>query len=264
MDIGAIATAQQGPLGTPIPSRALASGRVKTRNGDRRARNGNRRGVDWLLAQRPTRSERVPRREREAALAVAQERRRLARELHDGVAQDLAFIVSQTLRLTRTFPDEPALERIAAAAERALAESRATLSGLVRSESTTLAAAVSDQAHEMAERAGLRLELEVADGIDTTAEVEHAVLRIVREAISNAARHADATTVAISVWSTAAGLRVRVADDGCGFDPARTQSSRSAGGFGLVSMDERARALGGKMRLESRPGVGTVIELALP
>jgi signal transduction histidine kinase len=258
MDIGAIATARQGPLGTPIPSRALARDRVKTRP-------RSRRGVDWLLARRPARStrERVSRREREAALAVVAERRRLARELHDGVAQDLAFIVSQSLRLTRSFPDEPALERIAAAAERALADSRATINELTRPESTTLAAAVREQAREITERAGLRLELEVADDIETTAEVEHAVLRISREAISNAARHADATTVAISVSSTAEGLRVRVADDGRGFDPARRTSSRSSG-FGLVSMDERARALGGEMRLESQPGAGTVVELALP
>jgi signal transduction histidine kinase len=155
------------------------------------------------------------------------------------------------------------LERIAAAAERALAESRTTINGLVRSQSTTLAAAVSDQAHEMAERAGLRLELEVAEGIEATPEVEHAVLRISREAISNAARHADATTVTINVWSTADGLRVRVADDGRGFDPAGRTSSGSPG-FGLVSMDERARALGGEMRLASQPGGGTVVELALP
>jgi signal transduction histidine kinase len=200
---------------------------------------------------------------REAALAAAEERRRLARELHDGVAQDLAFIVSQSLRLTRRFPDEPALERIAEAAERGLADSRMTINGLARPESTTLATAVCEQAHEMAERAGLRLELEVADGIQTTAEIEHAVMRISREAISNAARHADATTLAISVSSTADGLRVRVADDGRGFDPARMTRSGSAG-FGLLSMDERARALGGEMRLESRPGAGTVVELALP
>jgi signal transduction histidine kinase len=155
------------------------------------------------------------------------------------------------------------LARIAEAAERGLADSRMTINGLARPGSTTLAAAVCEQAHEMAERAGLRLEVEVADGIQTTAEVEHAVMRISREAISNAARHADATTLAISVSSTADGLRVRVADDGRGFDPARMTSSGSAG-FGLVSMDERARALGGEMRLESRPGAGTVVELALP
>jgi signal transduction histidine kinase len=258
MDIGAIATARQGPLGTPTPSHALARGRVK-------ARPRSRRGVDWHLARRLARSARgrVSRREREAALAVAEERRRLARELHDGVAQDLAFIVSQSLRLTRSFPDEPALERVATAAERALADSRTIIRGLTRSEATTLAAAVCDQAHEMTERAGLRLELEVADDIEATAEVEHAVLRISREAISNAARHADATTVAISVSSTPDGLRVRVADDGRGFDPAHMARSGSAG-FGLVSMDERARALGGEMRLESQPGAGTVVELALP
>jgi signal transduction histidine kinase len=207
--------------------------------------------------------ERVSRREHEAALAVAEERRRLARELHDGVAQDLAFIVSQSLRLTRSFPDEPALDRIAAAAERALADSRTTINGLAKPGSTTLGAALCDQAHEIAERSGLQLTLEVVDGIETTAEVEHELLRIMREAISNAARHADATALAISVSSTADGLRLRIADDGRGFDPARIVTSGS-GGFGLVSMDERARALGGEMRLESRPGVGTVVELALP
>jgi signal transduction histidine kinase len=86
---------------------------------------------------------------------------------------------------------------------------------------------------------------------------------LVSEAISNAARHAHAAHVKVELCP---GLhdrvRLRISDDGTGFDP-RAPLSQAAGGFGLVSMRERAAALGGEIRLESEPGVGTLIEVAL-
>jgi signal transduction histidine kinase len=199
----------------------------------------------------------------EIELAIAEERRRIARDMHDGIAQDLAFIVSQTLRLAGGVSDPPALVRIAAAAERALSDTRETIYGLSSPAHLTLAAAVTERATRLAERAGLRLELEIADAVETTPEVEHAVLRIVQEALSNAARHAGASTVAVKVSATREKLVVTVADDGCGFDPTRIATA-TTGGFGLTSMAERARSVGGEVHLESRLDVGTTVELEVP
>lgn len=201
-------------------------------------------------------------RRRQQELAVTEERRRLARELHDGVAQDLAFIVGQSMQLVRTSPEEPALRRIAAAAERALSDSRSAIYMLQQPKAHTLGAAIEGHAHEIAHRAGLSLTLDVAEGIETSSEIEHAVLRIIQEAISNAARHGEATAISISLSSREDEIIVRISDNGCGFDPTQTQSSKS-GGFGLLSMSERIRLLGGEMRLESEPGHGTTIELDL-
>lgn len=195
---------------------------------------------------------------------VARERRRLARELHDGLAQDLAFIVSQSLRIAGRIPDEPGLAHIAAAAERALAESRRLIDELGLSRTLTLSAAIADEAQRLAERAGLKLSLQAAPEIETTAEIEHAVLRIVGEAVSNAARHARASSVFLTVTSSSDGLVVRVSDDGCGFDAARPRPVSQTSGYGLVSMAERARSIGAEMRLDSRPGIGTVVELTVP
>jgi signal transduction histidine kinase len=200
--------------------------------------------------------------------AVAEERRRFARELHDGVAQDLAYIVSQSLRLARATEHRAAsdlaqLELIAAAADRALSETRAMIYRLAPPTRPKLGAAIRAEASRISERAGLRLELQVGDGIQATAEIEQAVLRIVQEAVSNAARHANASTISISLSSAPGGVLVTIADNGHGFDLGQVETSRRAG-FGLVCMRERARSVGGDVRLHSRPGRGTVVEVALP
>jgi signal transduction histidine kinase len=260
--VSANASAQQVPRATPVPVTPTASDRSGAQP-DAALAGARRRAPAWAAPLGRALATVLPSRKRSLELAVAAERRRVARELHDGVAQDLAFIVSQSKRLTRRFPDEPSLRRIAAAAERALADSRMTIYGLARPRPQTLAGAVRDHAEAIAERAGLQLTLEASDDVETSPEIEHAVLRIVSEAVSNVARHADATMLLISVSTTPDGLRVRVADDGCGFDPAEVTSSETSG-FGLVSMDERARSIGGELMLESRTGGGTVLELRVP
>ena len=80
----------------------------------------------------------------------------------------------------------------------------------------------------------------------------------VREAVTNAGRHGHAVHIAVELTNSE-GLRLRVADDGGGFDPGVESD-----GFGLVSMQERAKALGGRFLLASQPGGGTVIEIAIP
>ena len=205
--------------------------------------------------------ERVRHSERESA--VQAERRRLARDLHDGVAQELAFIVGQSRRLALAFPDERALADIGSAAASALDGSRSTINGLRRAASHTLGGAVEQRARMLADRAGLDLHVDVSGDMVPSAELEHCLLSIVQEAISNAARHADATGLEVSVRAQEHSLELRISDDGRGFERGRVQISKH-GGFGLLSMSERARELGGTLTLESSPGCGTAIEVTVP
>ena len=205
--------------------------------------------------------ERVRRSERESA--VQEERRRLARELHDGVAQELAFIVGQSRRLALAFPDERALADIGSAAASALDGSRWTIDGLRHAASYTLGGAIEHRARVLADRAGLSLQFEQAGDVVPSAELEHCLLSIVQETISNAARHAHATRLELSVAALTDTIELRLSDDGCGFDRAAVQPSRD-GGFGLLSMSERARELGGALTIESAPGRGTTIEVTVP
>ncbi len=193
--------------------------------------------------------------------ARAEERRWLARELHDHVAQELAFIVGQSRELERMFPEERVLADIGAAAKLALDGSRSTIYGLHKQRSApTLGGAVEARAQMLARRAGLELSLDVDEKITASAEVEHAVLSIVQEAISNAARHGGATMLSVSLSRQDDAVLLRIADNGCGFEVVWRPPSRN-GGLGMWSMQHRAEALGGRLQLTSEPGDGTTIEL---
>ncbi len=192
--------------------------------------------------------------------AVAEERSRLAREIHDSVAQELAFILGQSRDLVDAYPRERALADIASAAAHALDGARSAIYGLVSGSHHSLGEAVRARARELASRSGLELRLDVPDGIQASGEVENAILSIVQEAISNAARHADAGTLEISMRARGDTIAVRISDDGRGFDQVSVAPSR-IGGFGLRSMHDRALALGGDLKLESTPGKGTTIEV---
>jgi signal transduction histidine kinase len=200
---------------------------------------------------------------RERVRVIDEERARLARDLHDHVAQELAFIVVQSRRLARTFPDAPALLDIESAAQQALSGSRSTIRGLRAHEAATLGAALKRKAMELARREGLGLTVEVAADIVPSAELEHAVLSVLTEAISNAARHGHATHMEVSLGPRGDELVVRISDDGRGFDPRRARVRSAIGGFGLTGMRERAKEVGADLTLDSEPGRGTTIELAV-
>jgi signal transduction histidine kinase len=195
-----------------------------------------------------------------AELAVHDERRRIARDLHDGLAQELAFIVNQT-RYLADRSDDQHLELVASSAQRALDDSRFVIGALTRASGQRLGASLALQAQEFARRWGLTVELEIEEDLHLAPEKEHAVLRIVGEALSNAARHAEASTVAIRMGGRDGRLHVAVHDDGRGFD--LEAEGAAASGFGLRSMRERVELLGGDLRLESEPGRGTRVEFAL-
>jgi signal transduction histidine kinase len=175
------------------------------------------------------------------------ERRRIARELHDGVAQELAYIVAESSG------------SLAAAAERALDESRRAIAALTRPVDEPLEVALVQAAEEVAGRVGVQLRIEVGRGAQVSPDEREALIRIVREAITNAGRHGGAENVSVEL-SNGNGTLLRIADDGSGFDTRHTR----VGGFGLVSMRERTEALGGRFKLSSDAGEGTRIEVRLP
>jgi signal transduction histidine kinase len=194
-----------------------------------------------------------------AALAVLEERRRIARELHDGLAQELAFIAVQSRALANGAPDDP-LRRIASAASRALDEARLAISALTQPGLEPLEFALADAAEEVAHRVGAAVELDLAAGIDVLPDQRDALVRITREAIANAVRHGHAHKVKVGL-TDGDGIRLTVVDRGRGFDVG--EAERQSLGFGLTSMKERARAIGGELRVSSAPGDGTRVEVRL-
>jgi signal transduction histidine kinase len=200
--------------------------------------------------------------QRLTGVAVLEERRRMARDLHDGLAQDLAFIASQTRAIGDSGSDPGRVDRITSAAERALDDSRAAIAALTAPLEEPLEASLARAAAEVAERGGARVHLDLEQGIVVAPTTRQALVRLVREAVANAVRHGEAREVWLRLAS-GPGLRLAIEDRGHGFDPA-APVPRRAGGFGLISMRERAEALGGELRITSAPGAGTEIEVVIP
>ncbi|HEV2062228.1 MAG TPA: sensor histidine kinase, partial [Solirubrobacteraceae bacterium] len=201
----------------------------------------------------------------QAEALMIEDRRRMAREIHDGLAQELAFIASQTQRLgPRTIGrrEEQAtlVRQLRDAAQRALDESRAAIEVLTLGRDEHVSDAVCRAAENVGERYGARVHVDVADGFDTSRAARDAMVRIVREAVTNAVRHGEARTVRVEMRGPHPVV-LRVRDDGKGFDAAAATGS---GGFGLTSMRERARALGGELEISSAPGEGATVEVRIP
>lgn len=192
-----------------------------------------------------------------AAIAVYEERRRLARELHDGVAQELAFVVRHTRLLERGDAPPGTDQQVAAAAERALDESRRAITALSGDPDEPLHLAVARAAEDVAGRVGVRVDVHASPAIRVSPTVREALVRIVRESVTNAGRHGKASLVDVTL--TDDGV-LRITDDGTGF----VVDGAGEGRFGLISMRERAERLGAEFRLESQPGRGTKVEVALP
>ena len=193
-------------------------------------------------------------------LATLEERRRVARDLHDGLAQELAFIASSTKRLGLRGTDNTMVKAVASAAERALDESRRAIAALTNPDTPPFEVALAEMTEEVAGRTGVRVTLQLTSGIELPAGTREELLRIAREAVNNAARHGDPKTITVHL-SNGKQLNLRIADDGKGFDLGRTSAATT--GFGLVSMRERAEALGGHLHIESHPGMGTEVNLML-
>lgn len=195
-----------------------------------------------------------------AEAAVLEERRRMARDLHDGVAQELTYIANQTKLLTPSLADAVTLWRVTTAAERALDESRRAIAALTQSPHEPLDVVLAQAVEEVADRVGVRVRLNLEEGVDVVPGAREGLLRIAREAVANAGRHSKAGEVVVHL-DDSDGIRLRVSDDGVGFDPS---TDGRAEGYGLVSMRERAESLDAEFRILSYPGLGTSVEVVLP
>ncbi len=196
-----------------------------------------------------------------SAAAVIEERRRIARDLHDGTAQDLAFILQAGRGLVGRTGGDAAIERIVSAAQHALENTRHAVANLAQATDESLTLALERTVQEVAGRDGVLAYVEGAAEVRVPPATREALCLLAREAVTNAIRHGGARRVRLTVDDTDK-LVLRIDDDGCGFDPA--QARDSAGHFGLTGMDERVAELGGELCVSSQPGKGTEVLVVLP
>ncbi|HEY1340347.1 MAG TPA: two-component regulator propeller domain-containing protein [Bryobacteraceae bacterium] len=203
--------------------------------------------------------------------AVLEERARLAREIHDTLAQGFVGISSQLDAVAMSMPDEgsPArryLEMARKMARHSLTEARRSVMDLRASalEGQDLAAALQSGARAWTAGSGVDVDVAVTGPHGALPEeMEQHLLRIAQEAVTNVLKHAGASKLWIKLHSEARSLYLRVVDNGRGFEE-RDAFSAAGGHFGLLGMRERAQRLGGELRLASHPGEGTEVEVTVP
>jgi len=197
-----------------------------------------------------------------------EERRRIARELHDETSQSLASVNVALGTIGRGDDTKRRTEELRAAISQALDRIRNLAfelrPGLL--DDLGLAAAVDRYVEDFRERYGLAVGFQTIgmDGQRLRPEVETAVYRIVQEALVNTAKHAHADHVSVIMELNHGSLRVLVEDDGRGFDSDRTSTDGTGRTLGVFGMQERAGLIGGTLKIESAPGEGTTIALDVP
>ncbi len=204
-------------------------------------------------------------------LAVLEERTRLAREIHDTLAQQLTAIVLQLEAAEGYAERSPGKVRSLVLTARdqarsALQEARRSVWNLRPAplEATGLVAALDREVRRWARTTGIAARLR-AEPLPTSLNLQPAaevgLLRIAQEALSNAGRHSGAQSVEVSLSRRDGALELSIQDDGCGFDPL---TAPQPGSFGLVGMGERARLAGGSLEVATVPGHGTRVTVRLP
>lgn len=205
-------------------------------------------------------------------LAIAEERQRIAHEMHDGLAQVLASVITGTqavreyLRGGRVDEATKQLEQLTRAANTTYNETREGILALRAASSGTeqpVDRVLFDYVTEWQDRTGIDVRSSFASGIALSPRTELQLIRIAQEALANVRKHSGAGRVEISFEASAGELRLRIADDGHGFDE-RAAASADPPRFGLATMRERAQAIGGRLEIRSRSGEGTVVELTVP
>jgi signal transduction histidine kinase len=196
-----------------------------------------------------------------------QERTRISRELHDELGQQLTGLkldlswLSKRLKEGRELPPDT-MEEMRRQLDDAISSVRRISTELrpLILDDLGFGEAVSWQAAEVAKRSGLeiRLKLEAAEMV-CNSDLATALFRIVQESLTNCVRYAQASSVDISLVADEKDLVLTIRDDGRGF----ANEARQGGGIGLVSMRERADALGGQLDIQSSPGAGTIIRMKI-
>ncbi len=201
-------------------------------------------------------------------LAISRERNRLALELHDTLAHTLSGLSVQLETIKAYWDVDPqtarsVLDNSLSAAHSGLEETRRALKALRASplDDLGLALAISNMVKDAAARANLALNMpEIIMMPPLSPDVEQCVYRVAQEAVTNVVKHASAKNLMVKLEFIEGKVTLMVRDDGVGFD---TEKSGETSHFGLVGMQERARLVGGKLDVISKPGYGTTIQLTI-
>jgi signal transduction histidine kinase len=194
------------------------------------------------------------------------ERARIARELHDSISQDLFSLSLLAAGLGKALRGDSALRPEVAAMERTAAQAMREMHALllelrpVALEDAGLGPALAELCQAYQTRLAIRIDAELGE-VSLDPPAEHAVLRVVQEALGNAARHGDPETIVVRLAQLNGTVTVEVSDDGRGFDP---QDVAQRHGMGLALMRERVTELGGEFQLDAAPGEGASIVVRLP
>lgn len=202
-------------------------------------------------------------------LAVVTERNRLARELHDSIAQTLyglslqSEVASRRLAAGRLEQVAEYLKEFRLQTQQTLQETRLMIYELRPPilEQVGLAAALTSRLDAVERRGGLTVEAKLEEIPNLPAEMEVGLYRIAQEALNNALKHAQASQIRLALAQRSEAILLEITDDGLGFEPAAAAQS---GGYGLNGMRERANQLGGSLDIASAPGQGTAVSVEVP
>lgn len=203
-------------------------------------------------------------------LSVAHERQRMARELHDTLAQGLAGLIMQLEAvddlLARGDSDRArtVVQRTRERARNTLQEARATIQALrTPLERGDTVEAIRRQVEALQEDTGIHCSFAAGPGdLRLPGALAEPILRVVREGLANVTRHAGARHLSVRLSASPEQVELEIADDGAGFDPAA--AAGRPGHYGLVGLAERIDLAGGTLRIDSRPGAGTRLYATLP
>lgn len=199
-------------------------------------------------------------------LTIANERQRMARELHDTLSQGLAGLVLQLeavdahLANNRIERSRTILHQSMDMARGALAEARQAIDGLRKPKEDSLVEAVMQESERFTNATGIACEPQIDVKMDIHELVAETAIRAISECLTNIARHAQANHVTLRLTGLEKELEIEITDDGVGFNPEAVQS----GHYGLLGMRERIRLAGGSLKVQSGPGKGTCIMIIFP
>jgi signal transduction histidine kinase len=199
------------------------------------------------------------------SLSGAAERARLAREVHDGLAQELwlaKLTASNLARNPSLDPDGRALcAELLRSIDKGLAEARTAVLAMRSDpeEMITLSELVERQAEEFSDRFGVRVDCHVEDLEPLAPRVSVEILRVLQEALNNVRKHAAARRIVVRLRHRRRSVVLSVRDDGQGFDSALARR-----GYGRQSMEERAQSIGARLTIASAPARGTTVTLRVP
>lgn len=210
--------------------------------------------------------------ERLKEAAASEERLRIARDLHDGFLQTLSAVklyLERTRLLIDKDPEKAksAVERLNQISTQGLADVRSYLSQLrlIGPEPSRFSEAAERTANEAASRGGFVVHTDVENPEKAlTRQLSLAAFQIMRELLNNIVKHAEATNVWVRARCRGENLEIEVRDDGTGFDLEEGKHASERGHLGLVGIYERVKEHGGEIKIESRPGEGTIVQATLP